>query len=315
MNRHKLVNWIVYGLIFVCAAVLIVLLVGDKRAADEAVAREQRWQEARQPLIVRRNEIRDELAVLDRQEAAVTHGSAVVLLFTSPDARVWTEAAPMLQEIGYPGMIAVSETAFFGDAGCMTAAEALELTGRGWGLCLSADADTDVAELQQRVLAAGLPAPQAVYFPAGDCTPEAAARAAQAGISIVICYGGAAPGTQTPDLWYVPAQGAMDDNLAHFFEQAVLQRTTLVMTEGWSDPRELFSADDFRISLTTLQSSEQVDGLRVVTAGQAHADWMRVEQERAAVAQGNAARRQELEAELERVDGQLLETDRQYRQQ
>lgn len=313
MNRHKLVNWIVYVLIFLCAGALIVLMVGDKLAADEAAAREQRWQEARQPLIARRSAIKEELLALDRAEAALTHSSAVVLLFTEPDGRVWTEAAPMLAEAGYPAMIAVSDAAFFGDAGCMTAAQAQELVERGWGLCLSVAPETDMAALQARVLAAGLPAPQAVYFPAGDSTPEAAAQAEALGIGVVINYGVSLPKATAPGMWYIPAVGALDDNLSAGFEQAVAQRTTLVMTEGWSLPRELFTADDMRISLATLDSSVAVDGLRVGTVQEIAASRGQVEAERAALAQANAARRQELTQELEAVDAQLLELDRLYR--
>lgn len=313
MNRHKLVNWIVYVLIAVGALALIVLLAGDYRQEQAALAKARELDAARQPLLQRRSIINDELAGMTREEARILHTASVQILFAEPDRRILTEAAPLMAGYGFPGMIAVSADMFPGDAGCLSVQETLQLTTQGWGISLSASQGTDLAALTGRLQAAGLPAAQAVYFPAGDCTSEMAAQAAGLGVHVVILYGAQPPEGAPEEIWFLQARGAMDDGLGSLYEWALANHGGFVMTEGWNEPRELFSVDDLRISLTTMEASSTVGDLHICTASAAWEEYAAIEAQRAEVQRLNASRRAELESELARIDEELAEINARYR--
>lgn len=312
MNRHKIVNWNVYVLIVVLTAVLAVLLIGDHRAEQAALEAEAKWQAERQPLLLRRSEITSSLVEMDRRENAVTGSSRAIVLFTAPDARILTEAVPLMTGAGFTGTIALGADAFPGDAGCLTVEQLSELTGQGWELCLLTEPGTDVAALHARVAEAGLPAPQALYAPEGSVDADALEAALALGIRVVIAYGGQPGGDVPEEISWIPAAGAMDDNLGFLYDTALAGRTAFAMTEGWVHARELFAADDLRISLETLTTSVAVDGLLVTSAAQAGQAYEQTRAEIAAMKAEHQVQRELLSQELAQVDAQLLEIDRRY---
>lgn len=314
MDRHKLINWTVYVLIVLCLGVLIVLLAGDHRREQEAAEAEARWNAARQPLLARRSALQTELLALERQEQAVSGVCTAMVLFTAPDARIATEALPLMTEAGYPGMIAVAEDAFFGDAGCLTVEQGQELTGRGWGLCLSVMPQTDAAALHARVLAAGLPAPQALYVPGGAVDAAILEAAETLGVRAVIFYGSQSGVNAGEELLLIPAAGALDDSLGDIYTASLTQRTAFALTEGWVESREIFTQEDLRVSLTTLAGSVAAGELQVADAALAWENSDAVAAERARIWQANEAQANELRAELAEIEAELKELDRHYRQ-
>lgn len=307
MKAKRIRSIIVYILIVLVAAAVVVLRASDhseeQAREDAAIA----LAEARRPYLAERAEVASAIALIDAQgRGDAGHVPTLHLLFAEPDARIMTDAVPLMESYGYVAMVAVSEDAFPGDEGCLTVEQLTQLTAQGWGVCLSAGADTDIPALHARMLAAGIAAPQAVYFPDGDGTLENEEAILSLGIPVVIQYGAPHPAdAKSGALRYLVARGTLDSANSAAFDSAMAGRTGMVLTEGWQRSRELFTQSDFQANLEFFEEYENSGQAKVMAVGAAHEEYVAAEAAWQQSEQDRQKRREELAKRLEELDAIL----------
>lgn len=307
----KLSTVIVYILIVLVAAAIVVMEVSSRRAEQAKLQAAAALETARRPYLLEQVKINTRLAELNvEQKVAAPDLRSMHILFVEPDARIMTDVLPMLEPTGDPATVAVSEAFFPGDAGCLTAAEVQKLTELGWDVCLSVTAETDVAALYARVLAAGIAAPQAAYFPEGDCTVAAEAALAELGIPVVIQYGDVKPvDGEAAACWFLRACGTLDPEVNSAFDSALYGNTGMVLTEGWQRPHELFTQGDFQENLDFIAEQVAQGMTTVMSVSEAHRRYSESEALRIVDEQSWQAEREQLLARLEEIEAALAELD------
>ena len=150
-----------------------------------------------------------------------------------------------------------------------------------------------------------MPIPQAVYFPEGDCTLQQEEVIRDLGIAAVIQYGSAYPAdAPAGTLWYLEARAAYDSQNGNALLWAINNSTGMALTEGWQQPRELFSTEDFQQSLDFLVAYVAMGKAEVANVSQAWQQRFEAEQIRKAEEQSWLDRRESLvqrQAEIEQA--------------
>ena len=259
------------------------------------------YDEAMKPLLNEKRRLERELAALeDEQKREQSFAASVLFLCTEPDARVMTDIVPALDDYSYTGLLAVSDTQFFGDEGCLTVAQVNKLLRKGWGLCVSADATTDVEALCSRIAQASLPAPTAVYYPEADFTKAQENTLLALGIDTLICYGEKAESR----LWSVTAYGSYETDAKNVFFGMTGAGDSIVLTVGYTRSREKYASSNFDAMLRTVESGVGDGTAFVRTLAAAHDCYMEYKNSDSGSFDN---RRSELEKRLQEIDAQIGE--------
>lgn len=303
----KLVSVFIYLLIAVLIAGTLFLLLDDQQSKQAQSIAAEELDEIRRPYLARQLELTTRLAQIDQeQQKALPRKMTLHFLFTEPDARIMTDVLPIMAQSGHVGTVAVSEAFFPGDAGCLTADEALRLLEQGWELCLSVDAGTDVPALLTRLQAAGLPAPTTAYFPEGDCTLARESELSGLGFTAAVQYGRSQPvDGAAAALWFACAYGTLDDANGEGFDNAYYAKSAFVVTEGWQRDRELFSQSDLKANIDLYDSYVKLDYAQVMTIAAARLHNAEVEAARIVSEQEWESERDALNRELALIERTL----------
>lgn len=256
--------------------------------------------------------LREKKAGLERQLYQLTQNhqeekdttSYIILLVTEPDKRIFTDVLPLVKQYGYPGAVALGENTLPGAADCLNVNQLNQLVTAGWEVCLSADASTDIAALEEKVTDLGF-APNAVYFPDNDCTPVQSLKMQQMGLSARIGYGKSVTSEMDGQLLSIRAYGSNEVNAKSVFNSAVNSSTVLALTVGYQNSREKFNEDNFGNMLSTVAGSVKAEKCRVAginSVSEMYRDnierWEKLEKQ-------YRIRRAELETQLEEVTRQI----------
>lgn len=286
-------------------------VLADRRSDAEDSARAESWH-------ARTGDIYQELALLENEAHRLQHSldesgvypGSLNVLFTSPDALILSEILPIMDEYGYPATIAISENDFPGNRGCLTADDVRMLCDKGWDLCVTTDGDMDkLSALLSRMADAELPESQAVYFPNGDCDVSMEDSLKELGFEIVIQYNGNAPlnyDSEKLQLYYVMACGTRDSNY-YTVQHAVTGRNCSLITIGFSDPREYYSADDLIEDLNYFAECEMNDEITVTNTADAYAAQRSYDEEYEETAAYTAVRSAEIAARVQELRSELSE--------
>lgn len=308
MREGRWFKWVC--IILTLASLVVLLQAANKIKArneaerDELRERAEAYDEAMKPLLSEKRRIERELQVLEDEELkAQTFASSVFFLCTEPDAAIMTDIASSLENYGYPGLLAVSEDRFFGDAGCLSLTQAHTLLQKGWDLCISVDAATDIGALAARFEENDLPDPEAVYYPDGNflSTQEDTIRAL--GIRTVICYGEKAES----ELFGVVAYGSYAADAKDMYLGVTQAGDSIALTVGYTKEREKYSKSNFSAMLRVVDSGMKSGAAYVRTLAAAE-DCYRDYESSGGRAFDN--RRNELEERLQEINAQLWEQEK-----
>ena len=251
------------------------------------------------PLISEKNSLENEIeAVTAKRDGRGLGMASVVFLFAEPSPRIFTDGAyDMLTSYGYASIVAVSDGSFPGDEGCMTVEEMKMLVGRGWEIAVSADADTDISALCERLADAGLPSPVTAYYPFGGYGENAAAKLADAGISSAILY---MSDTEQDDsgIWTMAAFGSYENNVKKYYDSAIDQSDCLVLVTGFVNSREMFYDGNFSAMLSIANDS-------IESGAAINARFGIVRERYMAAAEKKAENEKECSEQLEKLTGEL----------
>ena len=261
-------------------------------------------QESRQ-LYNERGQLEDELAAVNAMdpEAGLNLGS-LIIMFAEPDAHIMTDVLPKMNEYGYKGMIAVSNSYFPGDEGCLTAADMQSLVSAGWELALSVTDGDDLLVLLQRVQSLGLTTTGYVYIADGTAAVDWQTRLSALGLKTLV-YRDAVP-EKTGDLWLIEAKGSNDTGSSAKLTACAESSICLIMTVGFQNSYEMYTEKNFNNMLAAIHKFEDAGQLVVANSQTARA---RLQARQEAVAANEATirqRQEELNAALD-VNMQQIE--------
>lgn len=308
MREGRWFKWVC--IILTLASLVVLLQAANKIKArneaerDELRERAEAYDEAMKPLLSEKRRIERELEMLDDEQAkAQTFAASVFFLCTEPDAGIMTDIVPALETYGYPGLLAVSEDRFFGDEGCLTVTQANTLLRKGWELCISADAATDIEALCSRIAEEGLPTPAAVYYPEGDFIADQEDTLRSLGIDKLICYGKKAESR----LWSAIAYGNYESDAKKMFLGVTQAGDSIALTVGYTRAREQYVASNFNAMLRTIDSGIGDGTAYVRTLAAAKDCYLEYKGSGSGVF---VNRRSELENRLKEINAQLWEQEK-----
>ncbi len=137
MSKLKIIAGAVAGIVCLAGAVCLgVFTWRDYQTQQEQAAGREEAEKLLRPLDVEWNRIQQEIDDLEEEYSLKMEGTGTAeVLFTHPDARVYEEAYPIMEEYGYTGVLAVSEQQFPGTEGNMSLEQFQELIQAGWMIC------------------------------------------------------------------------------------------------------------------------------------------------------------------------------------
>lgn len=306
----------------VLALGLFVFILGVQKKENITKAQHDELYEQRRPLAVRQEQLERELEALQEvYEKSKAPNAFVQVLFTELNEQVYTQCYPIMKEYEYTGTLAVSETQFPGNEGCMSVEQFRELIDAGWEICINWQTDRSVKKwwptLRNKLTVLGVEPGQVVYFPLGTYQAELDATIQELGFSIAVI---SKMDEETPlqlqyeeGIWHVGAVGLMSPRPRLWLNEAVAQDANMSYLVGFQIEEELYNEKSFRSMLNCFDEYVVTEELIVTNLADAKEHYrgrslgVTPEQESQYREQKAA-----LEKELSEVKEQLKEIDAKY---
>lgn len=221
--------------------------------------------DARRPLLVKRQEIEQKLVDLDKSyEAGKLPKGTTQVIFTGLEADVFNICYPIMKEFEYTGTLAISLTQLPGMEGLMTVEQFQQLIGEGWDICIKWDVQTPVKnwwpELQKQVKELGMETGSVVYFTTGTYTGSLDAQLQEMGFSIVVHHGEESGSliqlNDEEGLWHLGAVGLMGEKPKLRLTEAIAQKGNITYLVGFELEDERYDERSFRSMLSYFDTYE-----------------------------------------------------------
>lgn len=308
----------------VITVVTLILVVGlgvflwnVNREEQAQTERYEELDDARRPLLVKKQDIEQQLVDLEKTyEANKLPKGTTQVIFTGLEADVYNICYPIMKEYEYTGTLAISLTQFPGMEGLMTVEQFKQLIDEGWDICIKWDAQTPVRNwwpaLQEQVKQLGLDTGAVVYFTTGTYMGSLDAQLQEMGFSIVVHHGEETTSliqlNDEEGIWHLGAVGLMGEKPKLRLTEAIAQKGNITYLVGFELEDERYDERSFRSMLSYFDAYEANLELIVSNTGEARQHY----RERLAVYE--QAKEEEykqartaLEAELSAVEAELAE--------
>ena len=231
----------------------------DKEYTQKILAEAEEYEKEITPLKTEKSELETERAALvKKRNSAGSNLGSVMILCAEPSRGVLEEIYPKMQSYQYTGLLAISNEYFPGtdDETLLSIGEVNVLLSHGWELVLSADSSTDIQALYTRCKEAGLPTPNAVYFPLSDSTSEQAAMIRHLGLSAEILFTGSdMSSTIKNGMFVIYAHGSYESESRSLLETTVKDSGALALVVSYKDVRGQYVSSNFNAMLQILEDS------------------------------------------------------------
>ena len=264
-------RWHRWVIILLTVAVLAGLGYVDYRARRANAAREEFLLRA-EPLELER----DRLTIQrDRRQNEVDQAARSVateqLLFLELDPLLMTEIFPALQERGITGVLGLGEGNLPGDPGRITREDYDRLLAAGWESCLIYDKSGDFPawdrSMSERLSAAGLQKPKAVYFPEDSYDAALDGQILAAGFTVAVHHGESfrplIGGEVEGELWLTGAHPWNYNGVRDQIRDVVGKHGEHCYTVRFTEGREAYTAESFLNMLNFIQPYLDSGDLRV----------------------------------------------------
>lgn len=265
--------------------VTIVLAIGlfafvmvVQKQENKTAARQDEWDEQRRPWAVQQEQLEQELEDLEKMyEKSKSPRAATQVLFTELNEQVYTQCYPILKEFEYKGTLALSDTQFPGEAGCMSIEQFQELIAEGWEICITWQASENVntwwTRFQSKLTSLGVEAGNTAYFPKGTYSAEMDSALQKFGFTIAVI---GKTEEETPlqlqaedGIWHVGAIGMMTSKPRLWLRESVAQDANLAYLIGFQQEEELYNEKSFRSMLKCFDEYVATDELMVTNLDEA----------------------------------------------
>ncbi len=249
MKKALLLAGIILSAVFLAGG-LYLLEKQDRELARQSEA----LAEKAEPLVWEQRERKQELDALEEQLQRQEYGlGSVVIVFTELREEIYTEAYPVLQEAGYPAVLAVTDREYPGGEGCICPEQYEELRSAGWETCVRWDGEQPLEGYmeQLREIFAGLQTavPEAIYISDGSYTASCDTLVREAGFRTVIHHGEDGRGIITlgyeEEMWHAGAMPWNQNGVKTTISSAASGGGNLILTVDFQEGSALFEADKF----------------------------------------------------------------------
>lgn len=310
--------------IVMIVTVLLVLGLGvflwsANREEQKLLDKQEKIDDARRPLLVKKHEIEQKLVDLEKQfEANKLPKGTTQVIFTGLEADVYNICYPIMKEFEYTGTLAISMTQLPGMEGLMTMEQFQQLVNEGWKVCVKWDSESPVRnwwpELQKKINELGLAPCSVVYFTTGTYSGALDAQLQQMGFSIVVHHGEESGSliqlNDEEGLWHLGAVGLMGEKPKLRLTEAIAQKGNITYLVGFELEDERYDERSFRSMLSyfdTYETNLELIVSDMETARQHYRDRL-AEYEQAREEEYKQARAA-IEEELAAVETQLSELE------
>lgn len=306
----------------VLAVGLFAFIWGVQKQENKTAAQHEELYEQRRPLAVKQEQLEQELEKLEAAyEKSKAPNAVVQVLFTELNEQVYSQCYPIMKEYEYTGTLAVSESQFPGEEGCMTVEQFRELIDAGWDICITWQTEQDVKKwwpnLQNKLTVLGVEPGQVVYFPKGTYRAELDTTIQELGFSIAVS---SKADEEIPlqlqheeGVWHVGAVGLMSSKPRLWLREAVAQDANIAYLVGFQLEEELYNENSFRSMLNCFDEYEATDELIATNIEEAREHYRsRIAGIAPEIESQYQEKKAALEKELSEVNEQLKEIDAKY---
>lgn len=241
MSKLKIIAGAVAGIVCLAGAVCLgVFTWRDYQTQQEQAAGREEAEKLLRPLDVEWNRIQQEIDDLEEEYSLKMEGTGTAeVLFTHPDARVYEEAYPIMEEYGYTGVLAVSEQQFPGTEGNMSLEQFQELIQADWSTCIVWSGDdmyTWLGALALKMQETGVPGSSVMYFPSETYLKEYDEILLAHGFAAAVHHGEAGEmdtAAGEGGIWHPAAVGLQGETPKYRLDDAVKNKANIVYTVGW----------------------------------------------------------------------------------
>ena len=298
-----------------------VFLWNASKEEQKLLDKQEKIDDARRPLLVKKHEIEQKLVDLEKEfEANKLPKGTTQVIFTGLEADVYNICYPIMKEFEYTGTLTISMTQLPGMEGLMTMEQFQQLVNEGWKVCIKWDAESPVRnwwpELQKKVSELGLEPCSVVYFTTGTYSGGLDAQLQQMGFSIVVHHGEERDSliqlNDEEGLWHLGSVGLMGEKPKLRLTEAIAQKGNITYLVGFELEDERYDERSFRSMLSyfdTYETNLELIVSDMETARQHYRDRL-AEYEQAREEEYKQARAA-IEAELAEVETQLSELEAQ----
>ncbi|MDO4328848.1 MAG: hypothetical protein Q4C66_05885 [Lachnospiraceae bacterium] len=290
------------------AAVMTVFFWQGRREEQNKQAQYRQMELEAQPLNVKKQGIQQEIWRLeaDYSKQLSPMGTAVIL-FTSPDAEVYTKCYPVMREHGYLGVVALSASKFPGEEGCMTQEQFAELLRMGWRFCVIWE--PPVERTAERLQSAGMSLSEVVYFPEGTYASQYDKELKEMGFSVAVHHGEESGNILTledeEEIWHPGAVGLRGSQAKYWLREAVSQKGNMVFAVGFEQQEELYDERKFQNMIDSLDSYRTEGSIMVTDFAGARSLSGEAALKKITLEPEYNKNREELEEELRQVNEEL----------
>lgn len=315
MSKLKIIAGAVAGIVCLAGAVCLgVFTWRDYQTQQEQAAGREEAEKLLRPLDVEWNRIQQEIYDLEEEYSLKMEGTGTAeVLFTHPDARVYEEAYPIMEEYGYTGVLAVSEQQFPGTEGNMSLEQFQELIQAGWSTCIVWSGDdmyTWLGALALKMQETGVPGSSVMYFPSETYLKEYDEILLAHGFAAAVHHGEAGEmdtAAGEGGIWHPAAVGLQGETPKYRLDDAVKNKANIVYTVGWQQEDEMYNEKMFRSMLSYFKQYQEESGLQVMDIAGAGEYRQQLENDKGAIEQEYLQKKEELERQKEDIERQMDE--------
>ena len=315
MSKLKIIAGAVAGIVCLAGAVCLgVFTWRDYQTQQEQAAGREEAEKLLRPLDVEWNRIQQEIDDLEEEYSLKMEGTGTAeVLFTHPDARVYEEAYPIMEEYGYTGVLAVSEQQFPGTEGNMSLEQFQELIQAGWSTCIVWSGDdmyTWLGALALKMQETGVPGSSVMYFPSETYLKEYDEILLAHGFAAAVHHGEAGEmdtAAGEGGIWHPAAVGLQGETPKYRLDDAVKNKANIVYTVGWQQEDEMYNEKMFRSMLSYFKQYQEESGLQVMDIAGAGEYRQQLENDKGAIEQEYLQKKEEPERQKEDIERQMDE--------
>lgn len=187
-------NYIVLMLFLLATFGLTTSLKGYKYDSTRENAYANAVDRAAASLRVERQKLELEKKELQKRYDRELQGPGInMIVFTELDEKLYTEVYPMMEEWGFHGVLALSDTQFPGKEGCITKDNYQEMREKGWSACIQWDTHIEwqeyIKEMEKLLKNIGEELPKTIYFQKNTYSDTRDPELEKAGFEIVVIHG------------------------------------------------------------------------------------------------------------------------------
>lgn len=301
-------------------ALSVLLWQADQKEKQQDVQFEQMEKELA-PLNVQKRELEQQIAEFDAQTAQkIEKQGTVVVLFTEARKEVYTQAYPIMKKYGYPGVIAISNTQFPGEEGCMSVGQFQKLLKAGWSYAIRWENESDVekwhTQLDKKLKKLKLPKSNVMYFASGTYRKETDAQLVKLGYQMVAHHGeeglSVIPKTMEEPLWYPGVYGMQGNSPRAQLEETIERGSNIVYGVGFTKSDEKFEASTFDSMLGWFRSYENEKQLTVTDFAGALKYQQKLAKQTEEFQNEKKEEQQTLESQLQEIEKQIDQLYQKY---